>query len=307
LYFSAHWCPPCRQFTPLFAKTYQKLKDDGKKFEVIFISSDRGQKDFDDYFKEMPWLALPYDRRTEKTQLSELFEVEGIPTLVTLEAKTGKVISLEARDYAADDSEGLNFPWAPPPPKPLEKLDEKGYNHITSSDVMCAIVFAEGEEKESAEVLRQSLSDLATPLFVGPNGSESKIRFFFADSSCKSIAGFFRNICQIPDERVLPVPSGENVKCDNDHVLKPVDRGYGCDRCKKSAGDIHWACLGCDYDVCTECLAPPSCVPAHPTAGVIVQLSKNQKISVPSPFSFDNFKSIVQTHLNGTAKIEPLK
>jgi len=172
---------------------------------------------------------------------------------------------------------------------------------------MCAIVFAEGEEKQSAEVLRQSLSDLATPLFVGPDGSESKIRFFFADSSCKNFAGFFRNVAQIPDERILPIPSGENVKCKNDHVLKPLDRGYGCDRCQKNARDIHWACVDCDYDVCNECLAPPSEVPSHLTAGVMVQLTKNQKICVPSPFSFDNFKTIVQSHLDGTAKIEPLK
>ena len=37
LYFSAHWCPPCKAFTPNLAKVYNELKDAGKDFEVIFI------------------------------------------------------------------------------------------------------------------------------------------------------------------------------------------------------------------------------------------------------------------------------
>ena len=46
LYFSAHWCPPCRGFTPELAKTYAKLKADGKDFELVFISSDRSEDGF---------------------------------------------------------------------------------------------------------------------------------------------------------------------------------------------------------------------------------------------------------------------
>ena len=29
LYFSAHWCPPCRQFTPLLARAYSQAKQAG--------------------------------------------------------------------------------------------------------------------------------------------------------------------------------------------------------------------------------------------------------------------------------------
>lgn len=68
LYFSAHWCPPCRSFTPQLAKWYTKFKDgeNGNKFEIVFVSSDRDEGSFKEYYEEMPWLALPYDRREEK-------------------------------------------------------------------------------------------------------------------------------------------------------------------------------------------------------------------------------------------------
>ena len=43
LYFSAHWCPPCRGFTPRLAKEYERMKGEGKKIEIVFISSDKSK------------------------------------------------------------------------------------------------------------------------------------------------------------------------------------------------------------------------------------------------------------------------
>ncbi|RLG30214.1 hypothetical protein DRO03_05040 [Methanosarcinales archaeon] len=44
VYFSAHWCPPCRAFTPNLVKFYNSLKKADKPFEIIFVSSDRDKK-----------------------------------------------------------------------------------------------------------------------------------------------------------------------------------------------------------------------------------------------------------------------
>ena len=64
----AHWCPPCRAFTPKLKECYEKWKKAGESVEIIFCSSDRGQSDFDSYFKEHgSWLALPFgDERKDK-------------------------------------------------------------------------------------------------------------------------------------------------------------------------------------------------------------------------------------------------
>ena len=68
VYFSAHWCPPCRNFTPKLVSFYNNVKQsqNGDKFELIFLSSDKTEPEFKEYLNEMPWYALSYDKRAEK-------------------------------------------------------------------------------------------------------------------------------------------------------------------------------------------------------------------------------------------------
>ena len=59
LYFSAHWCPPCRGFTPMLVSAYNAVQAANPgKFEIVFLSSDRDEAAFKEYFGEMPWLLL---------------------------------------------------------------------------------------------------------------------------------------------------------------------------------------------------------------------------------------------------------
>merc|ERR1712222_81036 len=83
IYFSAHWCPPCRGFTPVFAEKYKKLLAAGKKFECIFASSDRDVSSFTEYYNEMQI----------KETLATKYGCRGIPMLVILDGKTGEVIT----------------------------------------------------------------------------------------------------------------------------------------------------------------------------------------------------------------------
>lgn len=68
IYFSAHWCPPCRAFTPKLAGFYKNVKKgvNQNNFEIIFVSSDKSEDKFDEYLGDMPWYAMPYKKRSAK-------------------------------------------------------------------------------------------------------------------------------------------------------------------------------------------------------------------------------------------------
>ncbi len=90
IYFSAHWCPPCRAFTPELVRFYQETVKAHPDFELVFSSLDRSEQDMTRYMSEatMPWPAVRYAAR-EKLQK---WCGPGIPCLVVLDA-AGKVVS----------------------------------------------------------------------------------------------------------------------------------------------------------------------------------------------------------------------
>ena len=63
LYFSAHWCPPCRKFTPLLREFYDEVNDENKQVEVVFVSSDKSAEEHEKYFSEShgDWLTVPFE------------------------------------------------------------------------------------------------------------------------------------------------------------------------------------------------------------------------------------------------------
>ena len=112
IYFSAHWCPPCRGFTPELVTFYNNLKSKRSDFELVFVSSDQNDSQFNEYYGEMPWAALPFADRDRKNILSAKFGVRGIPTLVVL-GTTGELITTKAREKVSEDPTGAEFPWVP--------------------------------------------------------------------------------------------------------------------------------------------------------------------------------------------------
>jgi len=95
VYFSAHWCPPCRRFTPLLKNFYQDVSEKG--VELIFVSSDSSKEDMLNYMKEShgDWYAFEHESKIGQ-KLSKTFRVSGIPTLVALKTD-GTIIDRDAR------------------------------------------------------------------------------------------------------------------------------------------------------------------------------------------------------------------
>ena len=90
LYFSAHWCPPCRKFTPQLIEFYNRVAPQHPEFEIVFVSYDRSPFGMETYLREMPWPAIDFGKLPGKQALKR-FAGDGIPCLVVLNA-SGKVI-----------------------------------------------------------------------------------------------------------------------------------------------------------------------------------------------------------------------
>jgi thiol-disulfide isomerase/thioredoxin len=94
IYFSAHWCPPCRRFTPMLIEAYNHLKEEfpSHGLEMVFVSSDRSDSEFNQYYASMPWAGMPYQDRTKQKEINMRYGVRGIPALVILDAMSGQIV-----------------------------------------------------------------------------------------------------------------------------------------------------------------------------------------------------------------------
>ena len=74
---------------------YEEVNDDEKVLEVIFFSGDKTQEQFDEYYGEMPWLALPRHMKKIMMENAKRFKVKGVPRLVMLRVSDGEILSYQ--------------------------------------------------------------------------------------------------------------------------------------------------------------------------------------------------------------------
>ena len=113
IYFSAHWCNPCRLFTPGLVNYYNEMTAKHPEFDVIFVSRDKSTFGMETYMREanMPWPAIGYEKIAAKGAINK-YAGQGIPDLVLVDG-TGKVL--------ADSYNGQQYVG---PAKVLEALDK---------------------------------------------------------------------------------------------------------------------------------------------------------------------------------------
>lgn len=108
IYFSAHWCPPCRAFTPKLVEFRDK---NAKDFEIVFVSADKTEKDQQGYMTEtkMQWPAVKW-HSDEANALTKKYSVTGIPKLVILSAK-GDTITENGRGDVTSKTDTCLEDW----------------------------------------------------------------------------------------------------------------------------------------------------------------------------------------------------
>lgn len=79
----------------MLAETYQHLLDvyPSHGLQIVFVSGDRDEPSFRNYYQSMPWCAIPFDQlRFYKQALNMTYGVQGIPSFVVLDAVSGQVV-----------------------------------------------------------------------------------------------------------------------------------------------------------------------------------------------------------------------
>merc|ERR1712176_805511 len=130
---------------------------------------------FNDYFKEMPWLALPFDKREAKEALSEACGVQGIPSFAVVNPD-GTIVTTDGRSKVSADPKAESFPegWLPQPfndvnddPSPLN--EEQCLIMLGSSSGSEEVVKAVAQEFYSAA--GKDVDEMLIKFFSAPEGS----------------------------------------------------------------------------------------------------------------------------------------
>merc|ERR1712078_198210 len=148
---------------------------------------------FKDYFKEMPWLALDFEDRQRKAQLSSMFGVRGIPALIIVD-KDGSVITKEGRGALSSDPQGAKFPWYPP----AVNNAKDGPGDI--NEVPTVVVLCETNAPEEQAVIEEAMTSVAKEYIEKQKaaGEESPEFNFFIATEAAGIAAQLRKLMSLP-------------------------------------------------------------------------------------------------------------
>lgn len=99
LYFGCSLSAPCAQLSGSLAAFYGRLRGDAaagqgagagpgagaaaepeprRRLEIVFVSSDQDQRQWQDFVRDMPWLALPYKEKHRKVSGAGLVGAPGL-------------------------------------------------------------------------------------------------------------------------------------------------------------------------------------------------------------------------------------
>ena len=79
--------------------------EEERPFEIVYVSSDKNQAEFDKSTSTMPWLVIPYED-VRLPALRKYFDIRGIPAVYVINGK-GKLISTNGRSELLEHYEHI--------------------------------------------------------------------------------------------------------------------------------------------------------------------------------------------------------
>lgn len=159
--------------------------------ELVFVSSDRDQESFDEYYGEMPFCALPFEEREAKGLLGKLFGIKGIPSLLIVgPVPEGGGDRALVNDNLRGVIESEDFSDFPFPPKPYQDLSTgaDGINEYKS-----LIVFCENEDDDEQNEIAGMVKAVAEKM------KDTDTRFFYATQPGGAVPAV-RRVLKIQDK-----------------------------------------------------------------------------------------------------------
>jgi thioredoxin-related protein len=211
--FSATWHWNCRRFQQMLEYMYEKLKNEGKAFEIIDM----------DFSAEIPWLALPQKAFEVKQKLGEAFRVEQCPMLVIIDPD-GAVVTTEGVEIVNKDTDGDCFPWTPKPLYDLSTLEPEILGEM--NDTVTCVVLCEGCSEDVKQDLTKAMMPVAQEAFdaAKASGCEAGMLFFTATET-SDVVHQLRMSCELgeptasPQMVILDIPdSGAYYVFDGDNI-----------------------------------------------------------------------------------------
>lgn len=87
IYVAAGWSCPCTNLLPILMEFYEEVVKKGIQLEIVYVSCDRNEDEFNESVGNMPWCYVPYKERGIREIVTGHYDVAGIPSLLLINDK----------------------------------------------------------------------------------------------------------------------------------------------------------------------------------------------------------------------------
>eukprot|EP00658_Telonema_sp_P-2_P043415 TRINITY_DN3134_c0_g1_i7.p1 TRINITY_DN3134_c0_g1~~TRINITY_DN3134_c0_g1_i7.p1 ORF type:complete len:231 (+),score=58.97 TRINITY_DN3134_c0_g1_i7:178-870(+) len=102
LFFGTSWAPQTLKLQRSLEQFYSRLRSEGDdSFEVVYVSHDQDVAQYENFYKEHPWMAIPFQDREQRHFMEQKLFVTTLPRLVLLD-NTGALLSYDAKFEVMD-------------------------------------------------------------------------------------------------------------------------------------------------------------------------------------------------------------